>query len=138
MRYYARKAIMAILFLFSGGLVLVSGLIQLKMNNYSSGMFQILVAMLFAFDAHVYNRPYLGLDEKKLMINNGFARIEILLKDVTSIDEKDKRLIITYSRGSSVMKLKLLLSHLKKHDKEEFIKDLKLKLGDKVCAGLSL
>ncbi len=84
MRYYARKAIMAILFLFSGVLVLVSGLLQLKMNNYSSGMFQILVALLFAFDAHVYNKPYLGLDEEKLIINHSSKHINIILNDVTS------------------------------------------------------
>ena len=123
---------MSILFLISGVIVLLSGLLQLKMNNYNSGMFQILVALLFAFDAHVYKRPYMGLGKGILIINNGFSKIKIELKDVTSIDEENKKLVITYCRGSSTMKLKILLSHLKNPDKEQLIKDLKLKLGAKV------
>lgn len=126
---------MSILFLFSGAIVLFSGLLQLSMNNYSFGIFQILVALLFAFDAFVYKRPYLGLDEGELIVNNGLTKIKILLKDVISVDEGNKKVIITYSQGPSKMKLKILLSHLKKHDKEQFIKDLKLKLGDKICVG---
>ena len=125
MRYFERKAIMSILFLFSGVMVLFSGLIQLTMNNYGAAIFQILVALFFAFDAYAYKRPYLGLDEEKLIVNNGRSKIEILLKDITSIDEGNKKLIITSSQGSLTMKLKISLSQLKKHDKEQFIKDLK-------------
>ena len=126
---------MSTLFLFSGVIVLISGLLQLKMNNYSSGIFQLLATLFFGFDAYVYNRPYLGLDDEKLIINNGFSKVEILLKDVISIDESNKKLIITFNQGPSKMKLKILLSHLKKHDQEQFIKDLKSKLGAKVCVG---
>ena len=113
---------MSILFLFSGVMILFSGVLQITMNNYGMAIFQILVALLFAYDAYVYKRPYLGLDEEKLIINNGFSKIKILLKDVTSIDEKNKKLIITYTQGPSTMKLKILLSHLKKQHKEQFIK----------------
>ena len=127
---------MSILFLFSGVMILFSGLLQLTMENNSAGIFQILVALLFAYDAYVYIRPYLGLGEGKLIVNNGLLKQEIiLLKDVTSIDEKNKKLIITFNQGTSTKKLKLLLSHLKAHDKEQFIEDLKSKLGDKVCVG---
>ena len=134
MRYFKRKAIMSIIFLFSSVMILFSGLLQLTMDNNSAAIFQILVAFLFAFDAYVYIRPYLGLDEGKIIVNNGLLKKEIiLLKDVTSIDEKKKKLIITYSQGPSTKKLKILLSHLKEHDKEQFIEDLKSKLGDKVC-----
>ena len=127
---------MAILFLFSGLMILFSGLLQLTMDNNSAGIFQILVALLFAYDAYVYIRPYLGLGEGKLIVNNGLLKKEIiLLKDVTSIDEKNRKLIITFNQGPSTKKLKILLSHLKEHDKEQFIEDLKLILGDKVCVG---
>ena len=136
MRYFKRKAIMAILFLFSGVMILFSGLLQLTMDNNSAGIFQILVALLFAYDAYVYIRPYLGLGEGKLIVNNGLLKKEIiLLKDVTSIDEKNRKLIITFNQGPSTKKLKILLSYLKEHDKEQFIEDLKLILGDKVCVG---
>ncbi|SPF31935.1 conserved exported hypothetical protein [Candidatus Desulfosporosinus infrequens] len=135
MRYYKRKVITYILFLFCGVIVLLSGLIQLKTNNYSSGIFQMGVALLFAFDAYVYKKPYLGLSKEKLMINNGFSKIEILLKDVNLIEEENKKLIITYSRGPSTMKLKILLSHLQNPDKEQLIIDLKNELGAKVCVG---
>ena len=126
---------MSILFLFSGVMVLISGLFQLATNNYSAAIFQILVALLFAFDAYVYKRPYLGLDEEKLIVNNGRSKIEILLKDIISLDGKNKKLLITFIQGSSKMKLKILLSQLKKNDREQFIVDLKSKLGDKVCVG---
>lgn len=135
MRYFKRKAILSILFLFCGVVVLISGLLKLTMNNYSAATFQILVALFFAFDAYVYKKPYLGLDEGKLIVNVGRSKIEVLLKDITSVNQKDKRLTIIYSQGSSTMKLKILLSHLKKHDKEQFIKDLKSKLGAKFCVG---
>ncbi|MDR3539632.1 MAG: PH domain-containing protein [Desulfosporosinus sp.] len=131
MKYFKRKVTMFILFLFCGVIVLLSGLLQLKMNNQSSGIFQIFVALLFAFDAYVYKRPYLALGEGKLNINNGFSKTEILLKDITSIDKKNKKLIITFNRGSSTMKLNILLSHLKNHDQEQLIKDLKLELEAK-------
>ena len=105
------------------------------MKNYSGAMFQILVAFLFAFDAYIYKRPYLGIDERKLIVNNGLSKIEILLKDITSIDEKNKKLIITYIQGPSTMKIKILQSHLKNQDKEQLVKDLKSKLGVKVRVG---
>lgn len=133
MRYFERKPIMVIIFLFSAAMILFSGVLQITMNNnYGMAIFQILVALLFAYDAYVYKRPYLGLDEEKLIINNGLVKKEIFLKDVITIDDRNKKLTITYSQGSSKMKLRILLSQLKKYDKEEFIKDLKSKQGSKV------
>lgn len=111
-------------------MVLLSGLLQLTMNNYSSAIIQIFVSLLFAYDAYVYIRPYLGLDEEKLIINTGLLKKEIIfLKNVKSMDERNKKLIITYSQGSSTKKLNILLSHLKKHDKEQLIMDLKSTIG---------
>jgi len=92
-----------------------------------------LVALVFLFDAYVYNRPYLGLGEEKLVVNNGRSKLEILLIDVISISEKNKRLIITFRQGSATMNLKLVLSQLRKNDKEQFINDLKSKLEAKFC-----
>ena len=127
---------MSILFLFSGVMILFSGLLQLTMENNSAGIFQILVALLFAYDAYVYIRPYLGLGEGKLIVNNGLLKQEIiLLKDVTSIDEKKRKLIITYSQGPTTKTLKILLSQLRERDKEQFMENLKSKLGEKVCVG---
>lgn len=128
MKYYKRKVIMPILFLFSGILVLISALLQFKVNNYSAAAFQLLVAVLFVFDAYVYIKPYLGMNEEKLMINTGFLKKEILLSDVISIDVGNRKLVLTFRQGSSTLKLNLLLSHLKKSDKEQFIGDLKSKL----------
>lgn len=120
---------MPILFLFCGAMILFSGLLQLMLNK--SAIFQILVALLFVYDACIYLRPYLGLDEEKLIVNYGLLNKEkILLKDISSIDEKNKKLIITFNSSSSTKKLKILLSHLKEHDKDQFVKDLKLKLRD--------
>jgi len=133
LRYFKRKAVMSILFLFSGVMILFTGLLQLKVANYSAAIFQILVALFFSYDAYVYIRPYLGLDEEKLIVNYGLTKKEvILLKDVISIDERNRQLILTYSQDSLTKKLKILLSHLKQHDKVQFVKDLKSKLGDYV------
>ncbi|EGW36988.1 hypothetical protein DOT_5178 [Desulfosporosinus sp. OT] len=134
MRYFKRKAIMSILFLLCGIMILFSGLLQLTMKNNNAAIFQILVALMFAYDAYVYITPYLGLDEEKLIVNNGLLKKEVIfLKDVTTIDEKNKKLIILFNQGSSTKQLKILLSHLKKQDREQFIKDLKSKLEDGVC-----
>jgi hypothetical protein len=123
---------MPILLSFSGIMILFSGLLQLTVHNYNAAFFQILVALLFAFDAYVYIRPYLGLDEGKLIVNYGLLKKEIiLLNDVTSIDERNKKLTISYSQGSTKKNIKILLLHLKKDDKEQFVKDLNSKLGDK-------
>ncbi|WP_242833898.1 PH domain-containing protein [Desulfosporosinus sp. OT] len=104
------------------------------MKNNNAAIFQILVALMFAYDAYVYITPYLGLDEEKLIVNNGLLKKEVIfLKDVTTIDEKNKKLIILFNQGSSTKQLKILLSHLKKQDREQFIKDLKSKLEDGVC-----
>ncbi|ODA38768.1 PH domain-containing protein [Desulfosporosinus sp. BG] len=137
MRYFKRKAIMSILFLFCGVMILFSGLLQLTMKNNNAAIFQILVALMFAYDAYVYITPYLGLDEEKLIVNNGLLKKEvILLKDITAIDDKNKKLIISFTQGSSTKQLKILLSHLKIQDREQFMKDLKSRrLGDKVCEG---
>lgn len=131
MKYYKRKAIMSFVFLFCGIMVLFSGLLRLTTHNYIAAIFQILVALVFIFDAYVYKRPYLGLGEEKLVVNNGNSKLEILLKDIISIDEKNKRLIVTFSQGSATMKLKLILSHLRENDKAQFIVDLKSKQGTK-------
>jgi len=133
LKYFKRKAIMSIVFLFCGVMVLFSGLLRLTLHNYFSAIFQILVALVFLFDAYVYNRPYLGLGEEKLVVNNGRSKLEILLIDVISISEKNKRLIITFRQGSATMNLKLVLSQLRKNDKEQFINDLKSKLEAKFC-----
>jgi len=117
-------------------MILISGLIQLTTNNYRIAAFQILVALFFAYDAYVYIRPYLGLNEEKLVVNYGLAKKEIIfLRDVILVDERNKKLFITFNKGSATMKLKILLSHLNKHDKEQFLIELKSKLGDKVCVG---
>jgi len=129
LKYFKRKGIMSGVFWFSAAMVLVADLFQLMAKNYSVAGFLLLVALLFVFDAYTYSRPYLGLDESKLIINNGLSKIAILFKDVTSIDDGNNKFAIIYTQGSSTRKLKLLLSHLKKQDKEQFIKDLKAKLG---------
>lgn len=134
-KYFKRKMIMSILFLFSGIIILFSGLLQLAVNNQGAAFFQILVALLFILDAYVYYRPYLGLDEGKLIVNNSLVKKEILLKDITSINERNRKLTVTYNQGTSKLRLNILLSHLKKHDYEQFMKELKSKLGDEVCAG---
>ena len=127
---------MSIIFLFSSVMILFSGLLQLMMDNNSAAIFQILVAFLFVYDAYIYIRPYLGLDEEKIIVNNGLLKKEIiLLKDVTSIDEKKKKLIITYSQGPTTKTLKILLSQLRERDKEQFMENFKSKLGEKVCVG---
>ena len=119
---------MPILFLFSGILVLFSALLQFKVNNYSAAAFQLLVALLFVFDAYVYIKPYVGMNDEKLVINTGFLKKEILLSNVISINVGKKKLILTFRQGYSAVKLNLLLSHLKKSDKAQFINDLNLNL----------
>ena len=134
--YFKRKSIIFIFLIFAAVMILFSGLIQITTNNYRTAIFQILVALFFAYDAYVYIRPYLGLNEEKLVVNYGLAKKEIIfLQDVTLIDERNKKLIITFNKGPATMKLKILLSHLNKHDKEQFLMELKSKLGDKVCVG---
>lgn len=127
MRYYKRKAILPILFLFLGVLILFTGLFQLKMNNNKFAIYQIFVALLFVYDAYVFNKPYLGLDEGRLIINSGLSKLVIPLKDVTSIEEGNKKLFIMYNQGSTKMRLKIMLSQLSSQDKEQFIKDVKEK-----------
>ena len=110
-----------------------SALIQLKANNNRAAIFQMLVALFFAYDAYVYIKPYLGLNEEMLVVNYGLSKKEIiLLQNISLIDESNKMLIITFKKGPATMKLKIILSHLNKHDKEQFLMALKSKLGDKV------
>ncbi|WP_407311244.1 EbsA family protein [Desulfosporosinus sp. SB140] len=132
MKYFKRKTIMSILFLFSGIIIFFSGSLQLMMNNSGSAFFLILVALLFVFDAYIYKKPYLGLDEEKLVVNNSLLKKEIFLKDLTSISEKNNKLSIRYTQGPLTQTINILLSHLKKHDQEQFLKELKSRLGDQV------
>ena len=132
MAKYERKPIMAVAFLLSGIMVLISVFVQLTLKNYFPAGFQFLVALMFLFDAYVYNKPYVSMDEEKLIVINGFVKTIILFKDITEIDEKNNKLMITYKRGSYAMRLRVVLSQLKKQDRDSFLKDLKSKLPDKI------
>lgn len=128
MRYYRRKAILPILFLFVGVIILFTGILQIIMKNNRFAIYQIGVALLFVYDAYVFNRPYLGLNEGQLTVQNGLSKIVIPLNDITSIDESNKKLFITFNQGAGKMKLRILLSQLKAQDKEQFIIDVKSKV----------
>jgi hypothetical protein len=121
--------ITAILFLFAGIMFLFSSSLQLFMGNYSIGIINLFVALIFAFDAYIYRKPYLGLDEMKLIVNNGIVKKETLFKDVDLVDWQNKKIIITYKKDSAPKRVKILLSQLKEHDREQFLDDLKSKLG---------
>jgi hypothetical protein len=111
-------------------MILFSGLLQLSLNHGSAAIFQILVALLFVYDAYIYMRPYIALSDEKLIVNNGLTKKEIIpLKDIISLDEKNRRLIVTFKQGSSARQLRILLSHLKERDKELFMKELKAMNG---------
>lgn len=130
MKYFKRKAIMSILFLFCCIMILFSALLQLTMHNNNAAFFQILVAFLFAYDAYVYNRPYLGLNKEQLIINNGLLKKEIvILKNVSSVDEKSNKLILTYNQDSTIRKIKILLFHLKGSERKLFTEELRLNLA---------
>ncbi|MDQ7092505.1 hypothetical protein REC12_02755 [Desulfosporosinus sp. PR] len=132
MKYFKRKSIMSVLFLFSGIMILLVALLQLMVKNSGAAFFLILVALMFVVDAYIYHKPYLGLDEERLVVNNSLAAKEIFLKDLTSVHEKNNRLTLAYTYSSAPLTLNILLSHLQQHDKEQFMKELRSKLGDKV------
>lgn len=126
--YYQRKVTSAILFLISGVLFLFSSVLSFLMGNNTTALFQLLVFILFTFDAYIYRRPYVGLGEGKLIINNGLLKKEILLTNVTSTVETKKKLKLTYIRGSMTKKSTILLSMLKPKHREDFLTELQLQL----------
>ncbi len=130
MRYFKRKGIRPILFLICSLFVLSAGIVQLLVSNYTAAVFLIIVALILLYDASVYKRPYLGLSEEKLLINNGYEKIEILLTDITSLSEEGSSLIVRFRQASSSMKMKarISLTTLNNDDSEEFLNDLKSKL----------
>lgn len=126
MKSYKRKPIMSILFLFTALLLLLSGVLQIAAGNGSASIFQILVALLFIYDAYLYMRPYLGMDEEKLYVNNGLVKKETIpLKEITSLEASSKKLILTYKQGSMTRRVNILLSHLRQQDRERFLNELK-------------
>lgn len=129
MKYYRRKPIYIFLWLISGTLFFISAVLQFQMKNYNLGLLQILVALLSLFDAYVYSRPYLGLGEGKLILNNGLIRNEIALGNITLLNENKKRLVITYNNNLKTKKRKIELSILREKDKEEFLSHFKSDLG---------
>jgi hypothetical protein len=129
---FKRKPIMSVLFLLCGLMIIVSALLQFLSKNTSAALFQTLVAFLFIGDAVVYMKPYISLDEEKLTVNNGLSKREIPFKNITSINDKSKKLIIIFNQGSSKQRVNILLSHLKKQDLEQFMKELRAKLGDEI------
>lgn len=130
LKYYKRKGIKPILFLICSLFVLSAGIVQLILSNYTAAVFLILVALILLYDASVYKRPYLGLSDEKLLINNGHEKIEILLTDINSLSEDGNGLIVRFREASTSRKMKarITLSLLKNDDSEQFLNDLKSKL----------
>jgi len=96
-----------------------------SLGNYFIAALQAIVVIVALFDAYLYRKPYLGLSEGKLIINNGLAKKVILLKDVTSLEQTEKQLKLTYNEGPSAKQQKIQLPMLKDIDKEEFLQDIK-------------
>jgi hypothetical protein len=129
MKYYKRKKIYSYLWLISGLLFFVSAILQFKMGDFKLGLLQTFVSFLSILDAYIYGKPYLGLGEGKLVFNNGLTNKEISLRNITSLVENKKRLIIFYNQNTKIKKIKIEVSAL--IEKEEFIFHIKSELAIK-------
>lgn len=124
MKNYKRPLIYPIMWVVAGLLFFLSALLQLKMGNSDAVLLNIGVTLLFLFDAYIYGRPYLGLGEGKLVVNNGLRRRLIAIENITSVNQSGKHLLLTYVQGSATKKQKIVLSMLNRLDKQEFINDI--------------
>lgn len=129
MKYYERRLVWSMLWLVGGLFFFLQGILQFQRRYYGLALLPVFVALLFLFDAYIYRRPYLGLGEGKIVINNGLIRKEVMLADITMLNQTGKSLDLTYNQGSLLKKQKIELTMLKKSDREEFVRDLHLALG---------
>ncbi|MHB1420068.1 MAG: PH domain-containing protein [Bacillota bacterium] len=128
MKYYQRKLAMANVLLILSVLMFLSSILQFYTAAYATGVLQIFVSVLSFINYRFYRKPYLGIGEGKILINYGLRKKEILLKDITSLNESTKHMVINYNQGSSVKKFVIIVPILKDKDKEMFLRDIRRQL----------
>ncbi|MHB1127884.1 MAG: hypothetical protein ACYC2T_13190 [Bacillota bacterium] len=125
MKQYQRKSTRSGTFIFLGIMISISGGSLISITAFNTGLVQLLAGLLLIFHGLLLRKPYIELGEGKLLINNGFLKKAIMLKDISSLNKSHNQLVITYNHGSSIRKHQIPLFVFKDKESGKFEKDLR-------------
>ncbi|HOV79301.1 MAG TPA: hypothetical protein PK728_04280 [Bacillota bacterium] len=124
MKSYKRKGYLSLVSLAAGAVLLAAGLYDYSTGGITTGVLILLFSGFCFYNCYYYLKPYILLDDRKLIINYDLSRKEYLLSNLRIVDSSMKGVEFVETKGGSKKTVQLSFAAMSNEVRKELLEDI--------------